>query len=159
MSIFCSAADVVSTGCRPILFKVLTSNVTICSGLLPLSNFCLCCVLQLQLIFKHWGESSNLSRTHLWFSAWRAMRFGHTMWVKVIITFRWLYFNLINRWLPYGRVAVVSWLNHLILAVDLWGISSQYQVKRVVNPTMGSSALLHNHNATSHVFEVLCMGK
>ena len=34
-------ADAVSSGSRPILFKVLTLNVTICIVCLHLNNFCL----------------------------------------------------------------------------------------------------------------------
>ena len=40
MSILCSVADTVSSSSWPILFKVLTLNVTICTVLLHLSNFC-----------------------------------------------------------------------------------------------------------------------
>ena len=40
MSIFCSRADVVSSGSCPILFKVLTLNVAICIVCLRFSNFC-----------------------------------------------------------------------------------------------------------------------
>ena len=40
MSILCSTADAVSSGSCPILFKVLTLNVTICSVCLHFSSFC-----------------------------------------------------------------------------------------------------------------------
>ena len=40
MSILCSTADAVSSGSCPILFKVLTLNVTICIVCLHFSSFC-----------------------------------------------------------------------------------------------------------------------
>ena len=40
MSMLWSIAEAVSSGCWPILFKVLTLNVTICIVLLHFSNFC-----------------------------------------------------------------------------------------------------------------------
>ena len=40
MSILCSTADAISSGSCPILFKVLTLNVTICSVCLHFSSFC-----------------------------------------------------------------------------------------------------------------------
>ena len=39
MSISCSTTNAVSSVCCPILFKVLTLNITICTVLLHLSNF------------------------------------------------------------------------------------------------------------------------
>ena len=40
ISILCSTADVISSGSCPILFKVLTLNVAICSVCLHFSSFC-----------------------------------------------------------------------------------------------------------------------
>ena len=40
MSILCSTTDAVSSGSRPILFKVLTLNVAICIVGLHFSSFC-----------------------------------------------------------------------------------------------------------------------
>ena len=40
MSILCSTADAVSSDSCPILFKVLTLNVAICSVYLHFSSFC-----------------------------------------------------------------------------------------------------------------------
>ena len=40
MSILCSTADAISSGSCPILFKVLTLNVTICIVCLHFSSFC-----------------------------------------------------------------------------------------------------------------------
>ena len=71
--------------------------------------------------------------------------------MRVMVIFRWLYFYLINRRHPYKWIAVVSWLNYLILAVDPCGSSAQHQVKSAVD----SSALLHIHNAASHL--LVCM--
>ena len=41
MSILCSTADAISSGSCPILFKVLTLNVAICSVCLHFSSSCL----------------------------------------------------------------------------------------------------------------------
>ena len=40
MSILCSTADAIHSGSCPILFKVLTLNVAICSVCFHLSSFC-----------------------------------------------------------------------------------------------------------------------
>ena len=74
-----------------------------------------------------------------------------------MVIFRWLNFYLINRHLPYKWVAVVSWLNYLTLAVDLWGSSDKHQAKRTVNPTLVSSVLLHIHQAAFHGFWKIIM--
>ena len=46
-------------------------------------------------------------------------------------------------------VAVVSWLNNLILDVSLWGSHAQYLVNCVVDRHLDSSALLHIYHAVS----------
>ena len=56
-----------------------------------------------------------------------------------MVIFRWLYFYFINRGNSYRWVAAVSWLNYLILAVDLWSSSAQHSVKRAVDPDTESS--------------------
>ena len=86
------------------------------------------------------------------------MRFGHTVWMRITVIFRWLYFYFINRHHLYRWVAVVSWLNYVILAVNLWSFSVHYQMKLAIDPTLGSSALLHIHHAASHGFWGLSCG-
>ena len=140
MSILCSVADALSPGNLFTLSKVLKLNVTLWTVFLHLSNFDL-------------GLSSvaDLSNPEVWaptaaehafcLSARSTMRLGHMLWIRVIVTFVGCFFNffvLLNNWChPYEWVAVVSWLNSLILAVD---------------PTMDSSALLHTHHASSYGF-------
>ena len=63
MSILCSTADAVSSGSWPILFKVLTLNAVFCIVCLHFSSFCC-----LSWFFEHWGQGSNLSRTHPFFT-------------------------------------------------------------------------------------------
>ena len=66
MSILCSTADAISSGSCPILFKVLTLNVAICSVCLHFSSF-----LSFELcswFFEHWGQGSNLNRTRPFFT-------------------------------------------------------------------------------------------
>ena len=61
MSILCSRADAVSSGCWPIVFKVLTLNVAICIVCLHFSSFC-------SWFFEHQGQRSSLSRTRPFFT-------------------------------------------------------------------------------------------
>ena len=56
----------------------------------------------------------------------------------------------INRCLSYWWIEVVSWLNHLTLAIDLWGSSTQHLVRLTFKSTLDSSALLYIHCAASH---------
>ena len=60
---------------------------------------------------------------------------------------------LFNGCQPYRWVAIVSWLNYLILAFYLWGSSAKHLVKFDVEQTFNSSALLHIHHAASHGLE------
>ena len=53
----------------------------------------------------------------------------------------------INRHQSYRWVVVVSRLNCLILAFELWGSSTQHQVKHTANLLFESFALLHIHHA------------
>ena len=70
--------------------------------------------------FLNTGARAPTSAEHFPFlPAWWVM--DDVVWVRVMITFRWLYFNLINRHHPKRWVAVVPRLNYLILAIDLWG--------------------------------------
>ena len=66
MSILCSSADAISSGSCPILFRVLTLNVAICSVCLHFSSFSLFELCS--WFFEHWGQGSNLSRTHPFFT-------------------------------------------------------------------------------------------
>ena len=114
-----------------------------------LSSFCLC--LSSVADFSNTGVRAPTSAECAPFLPMqRAMQFGHMVWVRVMIIFRWLYFYFINRRHPYRWVAVVSWLNYLILGVDLWGSSAQYRVKRAIDLMLGSSTLLHIHHSASH---------
>ena len=61
-------------------------------------------------------------------------------------------FFFINRHHPCGWIAVVFWLNYLIVAIDLWGSSTQYFGKCTVNSSLDSFTLLHIHHAASHGF-------
>ena len=111
MFILYSAADAVNAGSWPILFKVLTLNVTIHIALLNSSSFCLC--LSSAVNFSNTGARAPVSaECALILPARRAMRFGHMVWVSVMVIFRWPYFYLINRRHPYRWVTVISWLNN-----------------------------------------------
>ena len=66
MSILCSSADAISSGSCPILLKVLTLNVAICSVCLHFSSFD--CLSSVAVFFEHWGQGSNLSRTRPFFT-------------------------------------------------------------------------------------------
>ena len=93
MSILCSTADAISSGSCPILFKVLTLNVAICSVCLHFSSFC-----RLSSV----AYFSNLeARAPTWagrapfLPARRAMRFVYVVWVWVMVIFRWLFYSLL----------------------------------------------------------------
>ena len=67
MSILCSTADAVSSGSCPILFKVLTLDVAICTVCLHFSSFCLS--LSSVADFSNTeARASNLSRTQPFFT-------------------------------------------------------------------------------------------
>ena len=80
MSILCSSADVISSGSCPILFKVLTLNVAICSVCLHFSSFdCLSSVAD----FSNTEARAPASAGRAPFlPAWRAMRFVYVVWVR-----------------------------------------------------------------------------
>ena len=101
MSISFSAADIVSFGSWPILFKVLKLSVTICAVLLHLSNFCL--KLSSVADFSNtWARAPTLFIHAKGNMVW-------TYGLRVIVIFWWPYFYLISRHHPYRWVAVVSW--------------------------------------------------
>ena len=67
-----------------------------------------------------------------------------------VVIFRWHFF--ISRCYPYRWVAVVSWLNNMITAVDLWGSTVKRLMMRAVDPPLELSTLLHIHTAATHGF-------
>ena len=61
MSILCSSADAISSGSCPILFKVLTLNVAICSVCLHFSSFdCLSSVADFFFFFFFFSKNQLL---------------------------------------------------------------------------------------------------
>ena len=116
MSILCPGEDVVSSGSWLILFKVLTSSVTSSTLILHLSYFSLRLSLSSVADFSNIGARSTTPAERVsCLSAWKMMRFGEMVWVRISW---WHYFYLNNRRHPYRWVNVVSWLNYLILVVD-----------------------------------------
>ena len=105
--------------------------------------------------FCSWFLEYWVRRTHPFLPTPRAMRFGHMVWVKVMVIFRWPYFNLVSSRNPWRWVVVVSWLNDVIIAVDIWGSSIQHLVKHAVNLMLGSAAVIYIHHATFHGFKCL----
>ena len=82
-----------------------------------------------------------------------------TLFELGMVIYRWLCFVfLINRRHLYRRIAVVSLLNNLILAVDLWSFTAQHLVKLTVDPSFNSSTLLYIHHAASHDFHCYAIG-
>ena len=88
MSMLWSRADAVSSGSCPISFKVLTLNVSICIVRLHFSNFYLSSVADFSNTEARAPTSAG--RT-LFLHARRAIRFGHVVWVYVMVIFRWLF--------------------------------------------------------------------
>ena len=77
-----------SSGSCPIFFKVLTFNVAICIVRLHFSYFCLNSVAD----FSNTEARAPTSAGRAPFlPACRAMRFGHVVWVWVMVIFRWLF--------------------------------------------------------------------
>ena len=77
------------------------------------------------------------------------------IWVKVMVIFRQPYFNFICSHHPWRWVAVVSWRNYVILAIDQWSSLVQHLVQHIVDPMLGSSTKLHIQHAASHDFKCL----
>ena len=93
MSILCSSADAISSGSCPILFKVLTLNVAICSVCLHFSSFdCLSSVADFSNTEARAPTSAGRAPFLL---ARRAMRFAYVVWVWVMVIFRWLFYSLL----------------------------------------------------------------
>ena len=81
-------------------------------------------------------------------------QFGHMVWIShgnlSVAVFFCIFLS--NRCHLYKWIAVVSWLNCLILALDLWGGSAQHLWKLAIDLKLDSSVLLHIHYAAFHGF-------
>ena len=161
MPILFSATDAVSCSSWPILYKVLMLSVTMSTVHFGQSHFSWVLGLSSIADFSNTGVRAPTSAEHTHsFSPWMAKWFGYMVWIKVMVIFWWLYFFLINRCHFYRWIAVVSWLSHLILAIDLWGSFTQHQVKQAIGLILGSSTLLHIPHASLHSFwSFMCVFK
>ena len=109
MSVLCSAADAVSSGRCPILFKVLTLNVAICIVCLHFSTFC--CLSSVADFFEHWGQGSKLSRTRPFFTC-AICDAVYVCGLSVCHGYLSMaVFILFNRSHSYRGAAVVPWSN------------------------------------------------
>ena len=151
MSILWSNADAVSSGSCPILFKVLTLNVAICIVRLHFSKFYFS-LSSGNDFFEHWGQGSNLSLTHPFFTraksdaVWTCgLSVGH-------INLSMAVFILIYRSHPYRWTAVVPRSNYLILAVEPYDSYAQDRIRHCVEPSGGLAARLYVFHAVSHGF-------
>ena len=136
ISMFCSAPDAVCSGNKFIVFNVEMLKVAMLTMLLHL--FSLCSV-------SDFRAPTSVELAEGWC--------GLDVWFELVtITFWWrsFFFLLINRRHPYRWVAVVSWLNYLILVVDQWDSFT-------AGLFLDSFTLLHNHYATSLVFLHICV--
>ena len=111
MSIFYLTADAVNSGSWFIVFKVLTLKVAIWTIYLHLSKLSLGYVADFLNTEARAPTSAECIHCLL---AWRLMWFGCIILIRVMVIFCWLFF-FINGYHPYRRVAVISWLNYLIL--------------------------------------------
>ena len=127
----------VRSGSWPILFKVLTLNVTICIALLHFSNFCfsLSCVTDFSNTEARAPTSAGPGP---FLTARRAMRLGQVVWVWVRVIFRKLCFYS-HKSHPSRWVAVVPRSNSLILAVVPWDSYAQNLVSHCIDPSLGLS--------------------
>ena len=104
MSILCSTADAISSGSCPILFKVLTLNITICSVCLHFSSFDR---LSSVADFSNTEARAPTSAGHAPFlPARRAMWFVYGSWLSFDGCFILFY-----RSHSYRGAAVVPWSN------------------------------------------------
>ena len=90
ISLFCSPADAVSSGSWPILFKVLTLNVSICIVCLHFISFC--CLSSVVDFSNTEARPPNSAGRAPFLPTLRAMRFMYVVWVWVMVIFRWLCF-------------------------------------------------------------------
>ena len=125
MSTLWSITEAVNSGSWPILFKVLTLNVGIYIVLLHLSNFCFC-LCSVANFSNNGARALTSAGCTSFLPARRAMLFGHVVWVRVMVIFRWLCFILIHRRYSKRWVTVVLRLNYLILPVVPWGLFAQH---------------------------------
>ena len=110
MSMLWSMADAVSSGSCPILFKVLTLNVAIRIVYLHFSNFC----FLNSVAYLMNTEATTLISSGLtpFLTTRTTMRFGHVVWLWVMVIFQWLFFFFIYRSHPYRWAAVVPRSNY-----------------------------------------------
>ena len=92
ISILCSATDVVSSGYWSILLKVPMLSVAICPMLLHLSNFYLFEFCSWFSFNPEAWNPTSAGRTPFSLTQ-RVMRFGRIGWMRVMVTFRWLFFT------------------------------------------------------------------
>ena len=125
--------------------KVRTLNLTIWTTFLHLINFCLG-LSSAAGFFNPGARVPTSAKCSSCFSV-RSGGGGDAWFELVTVSFvSYIFSLLINRFHRYRWVALVSWLNYLILAIDLSGSFVQYLVKLTVDPTLDSSALLYIHH-------------
>ena len=134
-------ADAVSSSSCPILFKVLTLNVTICIVYLHFCNFCLSSVADFSNTEARVPSSAGCAR------------FWLVIWVKGHSNLSMAVFILIYRSHPYRWAVVVPWSNYLILTVGPQESYAQDLVCHCVELSEGLSACFYVHHAASHGFQ------
>ena len=122
MSMLCPTADAISSGSWPILFTIVTLNVTIWIVLLHVSNFCLC--FSSVTDFSNIGIRAPTLAEHAPYSPARwATWFGHVVWLTVMVIFRWLYSYLINRCHPSRYLASLGFQFFLLYIFPVYSLS------------------------------------
>ena len=125
MSILYSSADFLSQSSWLMVFKVLM-----------LSHY----------INNVWGSKLGLDSISDFLNsgAWAptecasCLPMGRSVQFGSMVIFCWLFF-VINKHHSSRWISIVSWLNCLILFIDLWSFSAQHLVKCAVNPNLDSS--------------------
>ena len=129
ISILCSTADAISSGSCPILFKVLTLNVAICSVCLLFSSFC--CLSSVADFSNTEARAPTSAGRAPFLPMRRAMRFVYVVWVWVMVIFRWLFYSL----LFWGRHSGV--LNKTLL----WGVEvSEFELQSLYDVLFRANA-------------------
>ena len=115
-TILCSAADAVRSANCLILFKFVTFTVDMQTMLLHLSNFGLSLDLRSVADFSNTGARAKCGPFFNAREVWCSLELQ--LKSRGIEIFCELFFSINIRY-PYRWVQVVSWLNYLILTVDL----------------------------------------
>ena len=139
MSILCSTADAVSSGCWPNLFRVLMLNVAICIVCLHFSSFCLSSVADFLNTEARAPTSAGCAPVY-----GCGLSVGHGYLSMAV-------FILIYRSYSYRWAAVFHWSNW-----QSWALSHKTRTSRTRLGIAFSSRKVYSHTFTSIMLLPMC---